>query len=238
MSETEIKKDHISRLHYLSYFTGIKYECIEYGTPGRWGDYIHKKNVKPTSVKLWYIKNEVFKYFDRFDELDRYCLIKLCLINGITDPNNYIPEVRPDYYSDTVSFSYGKKDELLEELNTYLEKSSNMSDYEKVMYILNKEYGYVLTSLQNKHNAEIISINISDIVQLNEEYYVKVNNHNKVNDLYKELYSNDDKMDFQKFPVCVLLKEGDKYRVIDGYHRLFVARTSDYGEIIKVIVIY
>ena len=79
MSETEIKKDHISRLHYLSYFTGIKYECIEYGTPGRWGDYIHKKNVKPTSVKLWYIKNEVFKYFDRFDELDRYCLIKLCL---------------------------------------------------------------------------------------------------------------------------------------------------------------
>ena len=130
------------------------------------------------------------------------------------------------------------EDELLEELNTYLEKSSNMSDYEKVMYILNKEYGYVLTSLQNKHNAEIISINISDIVQLNEEYYVKVNNHNKVNDLYKELYSNDDKMDFQKFPVCVLLKEGDKYRVIDGYHRLFVARTSDYGEIIKVIVIY
>lgn len=88
----------------------------------------------------------------------------------------------------------------------------------KVLFLLNLEYGYILDSLKNARFV-IRIINKDCIVFPNQNYYKNLDNRN---------YDN------YELILGICKKSGQKYEVIDGYHRISVAKPKK----IQIIVAY
>lgn len=83
------------------------------------------------------------------------------------------------------------------------------SNIDKIKYILNLEYGYLLDVIKEATSAEIKQINKSQIVQSQSEYRKKVD----VSEFYSQEYC---------LPTAIVKElSPDRYRILDGYHRTF-----------------
>ena len=124
-------------------------------------------------------------------------------------------EVVDGYYGEEIGGVYIDSPQLLK----WMEKLDNAkTDEEKLFVALECEYGYILDELKSK----TWSIEITDKIFLSvgqKEHYTKLNK--KAVDSYKNFC----------FPLGVCIVQGDKYRLIDGYHRT-MANKNDVIEII------
>lgn len=93
---------------------------------------------------------------------------------------------------------------------------------EKIEYILLGEYGYLLENLKSK-KYRVEKVNKNDILFPQTEYYKKI-------DTNLDFYS-DSKYDLIR-GVCILNE--DRYKVVDGYHRLSNTKKEE----VKIIVAY
>ena len=139
--------------------------------------------------------------------VDLYFINRILTTNKVYDTYNWEVETCGGYYGDeleNISLSNFKK--VISECN-HLLSIDNISD--KVKYILNIEYNEVLDSLKDKE-FEIISINKSDI------------NFDLSNQKHLELINNKDLSFYKDYPYyCgIVKKSGDKFKIIDGHHRL------------------
>lgn len=151
-------------------------------------------------VKEAHIKNDIFIYC-----LDR--VLRTLSLNK----ESFTVEYGRGYYGEEIYGIYLEED-LSKNINKCISELSNLSDLNKIKYVLNLEYGYILDSIKDCKNVEIVDLKVSDII-LNESYRKKIF---KIDEYYGK--------DF-KLPRGLYLKESlNKFRLIDGYHRLSSAQ--------------
>lgn len=181
-----------------------------------YGYYTEISGVNITSFNL---NDFINKISETTDKILKYCVDRI-LRNSNLNKDSLETRVFGGYYGD--EFEISLNDEISNKIIKNLESLKNKNDFEMIKEVLLLEYGYLLESINNKTLCNIEEINIKDVI-LND-YYVK-----KVNDL--ECYGEDYKLERG-----IYIKEGSKFRIIDGYHRFMAAKKLNYNTINAIVL--
>ena len=150
--------------------------------------------------------------------IDRYCLGRILVCNRFydCDTDRWNLDIERSYYGEVVGGVYASVGKSNDDIKKYL---SLKEDNERIFFVLDLEYGYVLDDVKNK-TFTIENIATKDIMALSKGHYRKVDKE------VVEYYRGES--------ICgLVIKEADGYRLIDGYHR-FIANKDK--EILRMIV--
>jgi hypothetical protein len=187
-------------------------------------------NQRVESVDVCQMADEIYKlYFDNSKstdrnnkinsvlygtgkELDTYCIDRVLRAHMIWDNDKWSISVESGYYGQemgriTIESPYDKK--IQDDIETVLSLNTIK---EKIDFILNLEYGYLLPELDGC-DYEISTININDVIFGSDGHYKKIQTQNVehyVDINYKGIRG-------------VVKEEGGKYKIIDGYHRMYAS---------------
>ena len=100
-------------------------------------------------------------------------------------------------------------------VNAYNELLALNSDIEKIKYCLRLEYGYLINCVESSSFVDIIEVDPHEIYTPQMEYFRRVDKD--VIDEYKDRY----------LPIAVCIKNEDRYKLIDGYHRFVANKDND-----------
>ena len=146
-------------------------------------------------------------------DIDIYTIDRILRSYKIWENDNWNIEVDGGYYGQeagNVTIKESIADKIDEELWTVF---SLPSLKEKIEYLLNVEYGKVLPELSN--------CNYESIVIDKDEVVFGVENHlNKVMKKDLDFYSDKNYSGIRG----IVVKSGDKWRIVDGYHRIFTTK--------------
>ena len=146
-------------------------------------------------------------------DIDIYTIDRIIRSYKIWENENWNIEVEGGYYGQEVNDVRIKEsiaDKIEEEL---LIVFSLPSLKEKIEYLLNVEYGKVLPELSN--------CSYESIVIDKDEVVFGVENHlNKVMKKDLDFYSDKNYSGIRG----IVVKSGDKWRIVDGYHRIFTTK--------------
>lgn len=153
--------------------------------------------------------------------LDIYFIDRLLRINKIYKSDCWDTNYGSGYYGEELhSITLRKK-----EIDILNKKISEIFLYqtlkEKCEFILKEEYGYLLDSIKDKQ-FKVLDILVSDIEFSQKDYKSKIDTRGNYSD--KEYDSIR----------AICLKDGEKWRVIDGYHRLTQTKLDK----VKIIAVY
>lgn len=95
----------------------------------------------------------------------------------------------------------------------------------KIKYILNEEYSYILDSIKDVESVSIENVNLNKNC-LNNDYLMR---------LKKDAGQNNYNFE-PEVPVGVLLKSGNDYRLIDGYHRFTTLKSLNQSQASYVVL--
>ena len=104
--------------------------------------------------------------------------------------------------------------------NAYYEMLEFNTVLEKIQYCLKLEYGYLIGCVKSATSAAIIKVSPSNIHPTQKEYFVKVDKN--VIEEYKD----------RNLPIAVCVRDDNRYRLVDGYHRFVANKDRDNVEII------
>lgn len=195
-------------------YSGIQYDYDTIYGVEDYGRDSTIENIKITSINIVEvfntIKNSYIKHKAELDfkEIDQtfvdYCIYRLIVINKLFDKNNWEITKCGGYYGEEIKdilLAESIKNKLVGQINDIFE----LFPQNRIKYCLEAEYGYVLDSLKNKKFEEL-EVSAQDLIVGNDSYRKKVEAG-----LYKN-YPED-------LPIGIYVQEGEKYRLIDGYHR-------------------
>ena len=155
------------------------------------------------------------------EEIERYTIDRILRVNKIWKPEFWNINVGGGYYGQEIE-EIVLVEEMVQKLNKDLEKAFDIESLtERIEYLLELENQFTLDKLRNK-NYRICRINRNDIIFSNSEHHKRV--------IIEELEHYSDK-NYSGIR-GIVIKDGDKWRVVDGYHRL--SKTENYE--IKVLV--
>lgn len=174
--------------------------------------HIDKVNVREVVKELYKIHNRSNSY------IDKYCFDRICYAFDVYDKYFYEVEVGGGYYGEEVYGVWFENEERI--INTYHELLSLNTDLERIQYCLKKEYGYLIDCVKSATRAVIIEVSPDDIRIPQTEYFIKVNKN--VIEEYKDI----------NLPIAVCVRDGDRYRLIDGYHRFVANKDREKVDII------
>ena len=146
-------------------------------------------------------------------DIDIYTIDRILRSYKIWENDNWNIEVDGGYYGQeagNVTIKETIADKIDEELWTVF---SLPSLKEKIEYLLNVEYGKVLPELSNC-NYESIVIDKDDVIFGVEKHL------NKVMKKDLDFYSDKNYSGLRG----IVVKSGDKWRIVDGYHRIFTTK--------------
>jgi hypothetical protein len=150
------------------------------------------------------------------DEANKYCIHRILTINKLYKHENWEISWSGGYYGDELDGGHIVKP-LYDKISSEIEQVLNFESLEdKINFVLNLEYGHVLSDLVNK-KYEIITVPISDIIFGQKQHHDNVLIKDK---RYYNYYPND-------IPLGVCLLKNNKWRVIDGYHRFTNSKLSN-----------
>jgi hypothetical protein len=156
-------------------------------------------------------------------ELEIYTIDRILRKSFIYDKNIWEIEIEGGYYGQEIG-DVKLDDKYADKLSDKINYALSIDNFkERVEYLLTLEYNYILPELLNK-NYRIVNVKKSDIVFGNDKHLKCVSE--------KELEFYTDKE--YKGIRGVVLKKENKYKVIDGYHRL--SKTN--SKIVTVIEAY
>lgn len=153
--------------------------------------------------------NLINSLFGISKELEIYTIDRILRKSLIYDESIWEIEIEGGYYGQeigSVKLDSTYADKLSQKINESI-AIDNVKN--RVEYLLNLEYGYILPELLDK-DYRVITINKSDIVFGNEKHLKNVST--KDLDFYSDTNYNGIR--------GVVTKKDGKYKVIDGYHRL------------------
>ncbi len=160
-------------------------------------------------------------------ELDIYCIDRILRSYRIWDSDNWSVEVQGGYYGDEIG-SIVLDESLARKIESDIDEVLSLNTVkEKIDFILKKEYGYLLPELDGC-DYELATISINDVVFGSDGHYRKIQQEN-LEHYYPNSYEGIR---------GVVKKDGPKYKIIDGYHRMYAGglgkiKTDD----IKVILV-
>lgn len=150
-----------------------------------------------------------------------YALERFSKLTGLDDPNNYEASASRGYYGEELNSTVELDYELSRKLDEFV--ANVLSTQNKTLIIndlLTREYGYVLDGLKTVKDWEVREVKYKDILFPNKnrfEYTIRVDS--KLVAKYREVDLD--------LPKGLVVLEDNKYRVIDGYHRLIASDTKD-----------
>lgn len=151
-------------------------------------------------------------------DIDKYCFDRICYAFKIYDTYFYEVKTGSGYYGEEVYGVYFEDEEKI--VNAYYEMFALNTAIEKIKYCLKLEYGYLIGCVESASSATIIKVHPGSIHPPQMEYF------KKIDACVIEEYKN------RKLPVAVCVRDGDKYRLIDGYHRFVANKDNDTVDII------
>lgn len=140
-----------------------------------------------------------------------YFIDRVLKLNNCYDPDNWEIAVHGGYYGDEID---GVFLSVLNRVNSDLGQYTGEIDKD-IPFLLKREYGELDFRLVGKKWKE-------DIIKMDDLVFPQTQHYNRVDD---NLYYYKD--EFYPFPRGVVLKDGSKYKVIDGYHRLKNTKQSN-----------
>lgn len=183
------------------------------------GDYcrcttIKRAWVESINVKL-VIKKLYKKYCQDSSAINEYCFDRICSAHKIYDKDYYEVESCGGYYGEEIEGVYFYNESKI--VDSYLQVLALETDIEKIKFILELEYGYLIDRVLYVTSATIEEVPTEKIKLPQQEYFVKLDK--EVIEDYKD----------RKLPIAVCIKHKDRfidafntYTLVDGYHR-FVA---------------
>ena len=176
------------------------------------GDYCRCTTIDHAWVESIDVKDIINKLYTKYckepSEINEYCFDRLCTALKIYDKDYYTVESCGGYYGDEIEGVYFENEEKL--VTAFMQVLALETDIEKIKFILNFEYGYLIDKVSNSTVAYIAKVNTSLIDLPQVEYFFKLDR------TVIEDYKN------RKLPIAVCTECGGRYGLVDGYHR-FVA---------------
>jgi hypothetical protein len=145
------------------------------------------------------------------DMVNQYCINRILTKNKVWDKSNIKPLVTSGYYGDEIE-DVIINEAIFNKISNEIDEVLNIDTLEeKINYVLHLEYGYIRSDIENK-KYEVISVKREDL------YFGQDHHHKNV--LHKKLEYYSDKNYLKNSINGIAYKVGDKWNVIDGYHRL------------------
>jgi hypothetical protein len=163
---------------------------------------IEDARVTTTPDALTYIKNQ----YGDIHELATYCAERILNHFKFYDPDSFEVKVCGGYYGEEIDGVYFNDEQAVDAV---ISQMLERSDYQKVEMILDLEYGYVLEAAQDCRWS-VATVIFDDLTLGQQDHYRKAQHLTRYDDY--------------KLPRAVVLGDGPRYRVIDGYHRLRKAK--------------
>lgn len=186
------------------------------------GDYCRCTTIKHAwidDVNVNEVVRKLYETHSRTDsDIDEYCFDRICYVFKIYDKDYYEIETGGGYYGEEVYGVYFENEEKI--YNAYYEMLALRADIEKIKYCLKLEYNYLIDCVETTDFAYIIEVSPNDIRPPQTEYFIKLANY------AIEEYKN------RNLPIAVCIKDGSKYRLIDGYHRLVANKDREKVDIV------
>lgn len=178
------------------------------------------------SINVNLIINKLYKkYCEEPSDINEYCFDRICSAFKIYDKDLYEVESCPGYYGEEIGGVYFENEEkIVEAFNKILELEN---DIDKVKFILELEYGYLIDKVTYRNFATIEEVCTEKIKLPQQEYFMKLSK--EVIEDYKD----------RKLPIAVCIKKKDKfcdlfdcYILVDGYHRFIANKDRAVNKII------
>ena len=137
------------------------------------------------------------------------------------DPNdNWEAHIGGSYYGEEIHrISFNYQSLVLANIGKLL---NCKSDKGMIHHVLKLEYGDIIQSVENCQSWKVETVKTKDIIP----------NKNRLNNLHENmvyLYKDHD------LPRCILVFDGEKYRLVDGHHRFTSAKNQNHEEILAII---
>lgn len=143
------------------------------------------------------------------DEIEKYTIDRILRSNKIWDKSIWEIVVGGGYYGQEVS-SVNLRHDIVEKLESDLETAFDISDLNKrIEFLLKLENGWILDEIKGLKYT-IQEIDRDDLIFGNLEHYKRVQRE----DL--DFYSDKNYKGIRG----IVKKNGDKWKIIDGYHRI------------------
>lgn len=156
-------------------------------------------------------------------EIDRYTIDRILRINKVFDKSNWEIQICGGYYGQEID-DIILDDYCAQKIESELNQAFSIMDMKnRIEYLLTLEYGHILTELQDK-DYKVISIKRDSVIFGSDTQHQKV----ATEDLRH--YSSKN----YHLIRGLVVSKGNKYRIIDGYHRCFASE----DRIIKVLLNY
>ena len=153
--------------------------------------------------------------------IDRYCFDRICHIFKIHDTDYFDIDIVRGYYGEEIGeITFDNEEKVRNAFENLLTIDSVI---DKIKFCLKLEYGYLIDCVESATSAAIVEVNPADIVPAQREYFVRMNK--TIHEAYKG-YS---------LPIGVCVRDGSKYRLLDGYHRLAANKDRDKADIILLV---
>ena len=147
-------------------------------------------------------------------DFDTYCVERILTHYGLYDNGKWTFDVREYYYGDEV---FGAKPIYVQEIGQTIDSCLRLSDNEKIPFILELEYGYLLNEVKNKSWS--IRVVKREDIRFGSQYH-----KTEPVERYEEY----------KLPVCVTIDTPEGLTIIDGYHRLLSVQKDKFSVIVGV----
>lgn len=159
--------------------------------------------------------NEIL--FGLSEEVERYTVDRILRINKIWKNECWDVQVLNGYYGQEVDVVIFKTDLAIKIQNQIGLALNILSINKRVEFLLELEYGKILPHLQNL-NWKLIRLKKDDIIFPSESHLEKVK-YKDLSHYYAPKYNSIR---------AVVLKDGDKWKLVDGYHRLSAISIGDF----------
>lgn len=178
-------------------------------------------HVDQDSINLEYITDHFMtkKEAKAQDNILKYCIERLLVINKMYDPDCWYVHVGGGYYGQEI---YGVTLDINDRDQIPFYELVDKSNVERVKYVLEKEYGYLLEELKPKNKARVVHPKVEDVKPVMNSYPKMIDGS-----MYGERW----------LPYCVCTKEDGVYRIIDGHHRYASALSRGLTKI-PVVLLY
>jgi hypothetical protein len=140
--------------------------------------------------------------------INLYFINRIYSVRNLYKPDSYSVSVTSGYYGQEIDSVKIDDREVIKDLIFMFENSNNLQKLQEYLLIL--EYGHIHPRFKNK-KFEIEKISLDKISIGNDHHY------NKIVEPYEIDLNN---------VLGVLIEEGDKLSLMDGYHRIKFAKTS------------
>ena len=177
------------------------------------------------SVELNNIANCIGDNLAENDEFTRYCIDRIFHALKLWDISKWDYSIEHGYYGQEIEWVKIGNDTRSLLYDAILEVMTAKTNKEKLFSVLKLEYGYVLDTLAQFDNWEIIKVPVKQIRAGAIKHYVKLD---------AEIVKTYDKYELP-IGICIKGLKTPKYRLMDGYHR-YASAVNRKVEEVKVIV--